>query len=158
MVLLDPVQGQVFRHHGDFTPLAQEHDFRNVFSNPPDIGGRYSVLSYFGLVPAALAGIDIVELLYRADCMREGCASCVPAHDNPGAWLGAVMGSLARQGRDKLTLTTSPSVSGFGLWAEQLIAESTGKEGKGIVPVAGEPLVSADLYGDDRLFVGLVDQ
>ena len=135
--------------------LAREHDFRNVFSNTPDIGGRYSVLSYFGLVPAALAGIDTMELLYRADCMREGCASCVPAHDNPGAWLGAVMGSLARQGRDKLTLVTSPSVSGFGLWVEQLIAESTGKEGRGIVPVAGEPLVSADCYGDDRLFVYL---
>ena len=135
--------------------LAQEHDFRSVFAAAPDIGGRYSVLSYFGLVPAALTGIDVMELLYRADCMREACASCVPAHDNPGAWLGAVMGSLARQGRDKLTLVTSPSVSGFGLWAEQLIAESTGKEGMGIVPVAGEPLVSADRYGDDRLFVYL---
>ena len=85
--------------------------------------------------------------------MREGCASFVPAHDNPGAWLGAVMGTMARKGRDKLTLVTSPSISSFGLWVEQLIAESTGKEGKGIIPIAGEPQVAPELYGDDRLFV-----
>ena len=135
--------------------LARSHDFRRVFLNPPDIGGRYSVLSYFGLVPAALAGIDIEKLLYRADCIREGCDSCVPVHDNPGVWLGAVMGTLAQQGRDKLTLVATSSVGSFGLWAEQLIAESTGKDGKGIVPVAGEPLVATDSYGDDRLFVYL---
>ncbi len=140
------------------TPLDQlgrEQGFRRVFLNPPDIGGRYSVLSYFGLVPAALIGLDLATLLDRADCMREGCASCVPAHDNPGAWLAAIMGVLARQGRDKLTLVTSPSISSFGLWVEQLIAESTGKEGRGIVPVAGEPLVTPNNYGDDRLFVYL---
>ena len=123
--------------------------------NPPDIGGRYSVLSYFGLVPAALIGVDLVKLLDRADCMREGCASCVPAHDNPGAWLGAVMSVLAKQGRDKLTLVTSPGVASFGLWVEQLLAESTGKEGTGIVPIAGEPLANAADYGEDRLFVYL---
>ena len=133
--------------------LAREKGFRKVFLNPPDIGGRYSVLSYFGLVPAALIGVNIATLLDRADCMREGCASCVPAHDNPGAWLGAVMGTMARKGRDKLTLITSPSMSSFGLWAEQLIAESTGKEVKGIVPIAGEPRVAPDSYGEDRLFV-----
>ena len=136
--------------------LARENGFRRVFLNPPDIGGRYSVLSYFGLVPAALMGIDITALLDRADCMREGCASfvpAVPAHDNPGAWLGAIMGNLALRGRDKLTLATSPSIIGFGLWVEQLIAESTGKEGKGIVPVASEPLVDPVHYGEDRLFV-----
>ena len=135
--------------------LGQEQGFRRVFLNPADIGGRYSVLSYFGLVPAALAGLDITRLLDRADCMREGCASCVPAHDNPGAWLGVVMGVLAQQGRDKLTLVTSPSISSFGLWVEQLIAESTGKQGKGIIPVAGEPLAAPDSYGEDRLFVHL---
>ena len=135
--------------------LGQEQGFRRVFLNPADIGGRYSVLSYFGLVPAALAGLDITTLLDRADCMREGCASCVPAHDNPGAWLGAVMGVLAQQGRDKLTLVTSPSISSFGLWVEQLIAESTGKQGKGIIPVAGEPLAAPNSYGEDRLFVYL---
>ena len=135
--------------------LGREQGFRRVFLNPPDIGGRYSVLSYFGLVPAALIGLDLAMLLDRADCMREGCASCVSAHDNPGAWLGTVMGVLARQGRDKLTLVTSPSISGFGLWVEQLIAESTGKEGRGIVPVAGEPLATSNFYVDDRLFVYL---
>ena len=133
--------------------LAREKCFRKIFLNPPDIGGRYSVLTYFGLVPAALIGVNIATLLDRADCMREGCVSCVPAHDNPGAWLGAVMGTMARKGRDKLTLVTSPSMSSFGLWAEQLIAESTGKEGKGIIPIAGEPRVSPDSYGEDRLFV-----
>jgi transaldolase/glucose-6-phosphate isomerase len=135
--------------------LAREKGFRRVFLNPPDIGGRYSVLSYFGLVPAALSGIDIGTLLGRADGMREGCASCVPARDNPGAWLGTAMGTLARQGRDKLTLVTSPGISGFGLWVEQLIAESTGKEGTGIVPIAGEPLSAPGNYGKDRFFVYL---
>ena len=135
--------------------LAREGGFRRVFLNPDDIGGRYSVLSYFGLVPAALIGIDVSALLDRADCMREGSASCVPARDNPGAWLGATIARLSLRGRDKLTLVTSPSIASFGLWAEQLIAESTGKEGKGIVPIAGEPLVSPDRYGSDRLFVYL---
>ena len=87
--------------------------------------------------------------------MREGCASCVPAHDNPGAWLGATIGTLALGGRDKLTLVTSAAIGSFGLWVEQLIAESTGKDGKGIVPVAGEPLGDPASYGDDRLFVYL---
>ena len=107
------------------------------------------------MVPATLIGLDVLKLLDRADCMREGTASCVPAHENPGAWLGVVMGVLAQQGRDKLTVLTSPAISSFGLWVEQLIAESTGKEGLGIVPVAGEPLASPNHYGDDRLFVYL---
>ena len=135
--------------------LAREGGFRRVFLNPADIGGRYSVLSYFGLVPAALAGMDFLKLLDPADCMREGCVSYVPAHENPGAWLGVTMGVLAQKGRDKLTLVTSPSIGSFGLWVEQLIAESTGKEGKGIVPVAGEPPAAPDRYGSDRLFVYL---
>jgi transaldolase/glucose-6-phosphate isomerase len=135
--------------------LAEEQGFRRVFANPADIGGRYSVLSYFGLVPAALIGVDIEALLERADRMREGCASCVPAHDNPAAWLGASIGRMALLGRDKLTVVTSSAVSSFGLWVEQLIAESTGKEARGIVPVVGEPLLEPPKYADDRLFVYL---
>ena len=135
--------------------MARDQGFRRVFLNPTDLGGRYSVLSYFGLVPAALIGLDITKLLDRADCMREGTASCVPVHENPGAWLGVVMGVLAQQGRDKLTLATSPTIRSFGLWVEQLIAESTGKEGRTIIPVAGEPSVSPERYGGDRLFVYL---
>ncbi len=124
--------------------LARDHGFRRAFLNPTDIGGRYSVLSYFGLVPGTLIGIDIRALLNRADRMREVCAPHVPASDNPGAWLGATMTTMALEGRDKLTLVTSPSIDGFGLWVEQIIAESTGKEGKGILPVAGEPLAAPD--------------
>jgi glucose-6-phosphate isomerase/transaldolase/glucose-6-phosphate isomerase len=134
---------------------AREQGFRRVFLNPPDVGGRYSVLSYFGLVPAALMGLDIRKLLERAGRVREGCASRVPASDNPGAWLGVVMGTLALRGRDKLTLVISPAIAGFGLWVEQLLAESTGKEGRGIVPIAREPLGAPGRYGDDRVFVYL---
>lgn len=135
--------------------LAERDGFRRTFLNPADIGGRYSVLSCFGLVPAALLGIDLEKLLDRADCMREGCAPCVKGQENPALWLGAVMGAMALQDKDKLSLVTSKSIESFGLWAEQLIAESTGKEGKGIIPVAQEPLLSPDSYGDDRLFVYL---
>jgi len=140
------------------TPLAklgEEQRFRRVFLNPPDIGGRYSVLSFFGLVPAALIGVDIRVLLDRADTMREGCASCVPVQNSAGSWLGACIGSLALEGRDKLTLVTSPTMASFGLWVEQLIAESTGKDGRGIVPIAGEPLAAPEQYGGDRQFVYL---
>ena len=135
--------------------LAEDGRFRRIFLNPSDIGGRYSVLSYFGLVPAVLTGIDITTLLDRSECMREACASCVPAHDNPGVWLGTCLGTLARKGRDSLTLITSPTISSFGLWVEQLIAESTGKEGKGIIPIVGEPLVAPIHYHEDRLFIYL---
>ena len=135
--------------------MAKDQGFRRVFANPADIGGRYSVLSYFGLVPAALVGLDLVKLIDRADGIRRSCAPDVLVHENPGAWLGAVMGGLALQGRDKLTLVSSPSINSFGLWAEQLLAESTGKEGKGIVPIANEPLISPEHYGNDRLFIYL---
>ena len=138
--------------------LGKGDGFRRVFLNQPDIGGRYSVLSYFGLVPAALAGIDIGRLLDRADCMREGCAACVSGHDNPGAQLGVLMAAMAgmdRDKRDKLTLVTPAPIDSFGLWAEQLIAESLGKEGKGIIPVAGEPLLGPQAYANDRFFVHL---
>ena len=140
------------------TPLAQigaERAFRRVFPNPPDIGGRYSVLSYFGLVPAVLMGMDIGLLLERAGRMVEASAAGRPIAENAGAWLGAAIGGMALKGKDKLTLLASPKIRAFGLWLEQLIAESLGKEGKGIVPVAEEPLVGADRYDDDRLFVYL---
>ncbi len=134
---------------------GERGNFRRVFLNPTDIGGRFSVLSYFGLVPAALLGIDLMALLDRADRMREACASCVPTGQNPGAWLGAVMAGMAQTGRDKLTLLASPALASFGLWVEQLIAESTGKQGTGILPVVGEPLLEAPAYGADRFFVYL---
>jgi len=133
--------------------LAKEHGFRWIFRNPPDIGGRYSALSYFGLVPGALMGVDVGEMLERAVEMAHSCADSVPADSNPGVWLGGVMGDLALQGRNKLTLIASPKIATFGYWVEQLIAESTGKQGKGIVPVEGEPLGKPAVYGDDRLFV-----
>ena len=133
--------------------LARKEGFRRTFLNPPDIGGRYSVLSYFGLVPAALIGLDLTTFLDRTDGMRDECASFVRPHGNPGAWLGTVMGILAEQGLDKVTLVLSPSIGSFGMWVEQLIAESTGKQGRGIVPVAGEPFADPSSYGTDRLFV-----
>jgi glucose-6-phosphate isomerase len=135
--------------------LGRAEGFRRIFLNSPEIGGRFSVLSYFGLLPAVLAGIDVGILLDRANCMREACASCVPARENPGALLGATIGVLARQGRDKLTLVTPPPLESFGLWVEQLLAESLGKDGKGIIPVAGEPWLEPGSYGRDRLFVYL---
>ena len=135
--------------------LANERGFRKVFLNPPDIGGRYSVLSDFGMVPAALAGMNVEELLESAVKTTAICGPDIPLEDNPGAWLGAAMGTLAAAGRDKLTLVSSDGVESMGLWIEQLVAESTGKEGKGIVPVAGEPLLGPEYYGNDRLFVHL---
>src|SRR5256712_5752501 len=133
--------------------LAKDHDFRWIFPNPPDIGGRYSALSSFGLVPAALMGVNVKEMLERAIEMEHSCADSVPVESNPGVWLGGVMGRLALQGRNKVTLIASPKISTFGYWVEQLIAESTGKEGKGIVPIEGEPVGKPAVYGDDRLFV-----
>ncbi len=135
--------------------LASQHDFRATFLNDPNIGGRYSALSYFGLVPAALVGVDVPLLLDRALTRVSACEACVAVGDNPGAWLGAILGELARAGRDKLTLVASPDIASFGDWVEQLIAESTGKEGRGLLPVVGEPLGSPAVYGDDRLFVHL---
>jgi len=133
--------------------LAKAHDFRWIFPGSADIGGRYSALSYFGLVPAALIGVNVGELLERAVEMAHSCADSVPADENPGVWLGAVLGQLAIGGRNKLTLITSAKVATFGYWVEQLIAESTGKQGKGIVPVEGEPVGKPAVYGDDRVFV-----
>ncbi len=137
--------------------LAQRYGFRAIFLNDPNIGGRYSVLSYFGLVPAALVGVDLDRLLDRALSMARSCgADTSPVKgDNPGAWLGAVMGELGKAGRDKVTFVVSPPLSSFGDWVEQLIAESTGKAGKGILPVVGEPLGPPRVYDPDRLFVYL---
>jgi transaldolase/glucose-6-phosphate isomerase len=137
--------------------LARQHGFRTTFLNDPNIGGRYSALSFFGLVPAALIGVDLEELLNRALTMACNCGShnCSVVGEDYGGRLGAIMGELARAGRDKLTLITSPAFGSFGDWVEQLIAESTGKEGKGILPVVGEPVGTPGVYGDDRVFVYL---
>jgi transaldolase/glucose-6-phosphate isomerase len=135
--------------------LAAEKKFRRTFINPPDIGGRYSALSYFGLVPAALIGVDVGGLLHRAHRMAESCAAFVPTYQNPAAWLGAILAEGTLAGRDKATFVLSPSIATFGLWAEQLIAESTGKEGKGILPVAEEPLGAPEVYGTDRVFISI---
>ena len=133
---------------------AQRDKFRRIFTNPADIGGRYSALSYFGMVPAAIAGVDIETLLDRAQ--HAAHVAIVPSpRKNPAAMLGAVMGALAAQGRDKLTLITPAPLDTLGLWIEQLVAESTGKEGKGILPVAGEPPLDVRDYGKDRLFVAV---
>jgi len=140
------------------TPQAEEgsrRGFRRVFLNPADIGGRYSALSYFGLVPAALGGVDLAGLLDRAATMVHACSGSGPVDENPGAWLGAVFAEAAKAGRDKVTIIAPPALQGFGVWAEQLIAESTGKEGKGLVPIADEALGPPEVYGTDRLFVRL---
>ena len=135
--------------------LAKERGFRRVFENDPNIGGRYSVLSYFGLVPAALMGVDLEALLSASQEAEQNCNSYDTSAGNSGLWMGLAMGELALQGRDKLTFIVSEPVSSFGIWVEQLIAESTGKEGKGILPVADEPLGDPDSYGDDRVFAYL---
>jgi transaldolase / glucose-6-phosphate isomerase len=135
--------------------LAADHGFRATFRNPEDIGGRYSALSYFGLVPAALIGMDLHALLDGAEEMECANDGCVAVGDAPAALLGAVMGEGALAGRDKLTLVLPAEIASYGDWVEQLIAESTGKEGKGIVPIVGEDLGPAEAYGDDRVFVAI---
>jgi len=140
------------------TPLAKlagERRFRALVEAPPDVGGRYSALTPFGLVPAGLMGVDLDDLLGRGRDMAAACGPQVAAADNPGLFLGAALGELTLAGRDKVTFAASPGLAAFPLWLEQLIAESTGKIGRGIVPVAGEPLGPPESYGDDRFFVGL---
>ena len=129
--------------------IAKKYKFRQTFLNDPNIGGRYSALSYFGLLPATLTGVDVTKLLQRA--------LATSSQPNAGAYLGAIMGALAgdKAAIDKVTFITSPTLASFGDWVEQLIAESTGKEGTGILPVVGEPVGAPDAYGDDRLFVDL---
>ena len=135
--------------------LAREHGFLHTFVNDPEIGGRYSALSYFGLVPAALMGIDVTAILERAQVAEQACQHYDHSSNNSGLWLGVALGELSLHRRDKLTFAVAEPIGSFGLWVEQLIAESTGKEGKGILPVADEPLGSPEVYGDDRVFVHL---
>ena len=134
--------------------LARERGFRAVFNAPEDVGGRYSALTNFGLVPAALLGVDVRELLQRARAMAEACTGPA-ASSNPGLVLGAALGELALAGRDKVTFLASREIESFPDWIEQLVAESTGKIGRGIVPVVGERTGEPGVYGQDRFFVGL---
>jgi transaldolase/glucose-6-phosphate isomerase len=133
--------------------LAEEKKYRRVFVNPADIGGRYSALSYFGLVPGALLGVDVAGLLGTAVEMAAACAAIVPGAEIAALRLGVILGLAAKVGRDKLTLVVSPELASLGSWIEQLVAASTGKEGKGVVPVDLEPLGAPSEYGADRLFV-----
>ena len=130
--------------------IAKQYQFRDTYLNDPNIGGRYSVLSYFGLLPATLAGVDVTRLLKSASDMAQNNQKS--AESNHAVVVGAIMGELAKVGRDKVTLILSPAITSFGDWVEQLIAESTGKDGKGILPVVGEKVTSPDVYGDDRVF------
>lgn len=140
------------------TPLediARNLCFRACYLGDPEIGGRFSALSPFGLVPSALKGIEIQKILDKGQEMAALCQISSPLQNNPGAFLGAILGVLAEASRDKATFILSPKIESFGFWLEQLIAESTGKEGKAILPVVGEPLTRLDAYGDDRFFVYL---
>ena len=138
--------------------VATQHRFRAVFHGVPDIGGRFSALSVFGTIPAAAMGIDVEKLGARADEMRARSTASVPVRENPGVMLGLVLGVLARSGRDKVTFLASPSVAPLGAWVEQLLAESTGKQGHGLIPVDGETLASPERYRADRVFVYLRDE
>jgi len=140
------------------TPLekmGREESYREVFLNPADIGGRFSALSFFGLVPAAVAGLDVGRLLDGARAVLRESSATTSAEDSPGLVLGAVLAEAVLAGRDKVTLFASPELESFGIWAEQLVAESIGKEGKGLIPVAGEPPGGPEVYGADRIFVVL---
>ncbi len=133
--------------------VAETSHFRHIYFGLASIGGRYSVLSDFGLVPAAVIGMDVPRFLDAAEVMVHSCAASVPPVANPGVLLGTILGVLAKEGKDKLTLIASPGISNLGAWLEQLIAESTGKEGHGIIPVDLEPLAPPESYGEDRVFV-----
>ncbi len=134
---------------------AGENHFRRIFHGIPSIGGRYSVLSSFGLVPAAIAGFDVARLVELSRHMIRSCAAEVPPAENPGVALGLVLGAAAARGRDKVTIVTARPLASFGAWVEQLLAESTGKQGKGLIPIDGEPLGRPEVYADDRLFIDL---
>lgn len=133
--------------------LARRHGFRRIIQADPAVGGRYSALTVFGLVPALLLNLDVTELLKRAEWMAAQCSPNLPASRNPGLALGAFIGEAAKQGRDKLTILADPEVHAFGSWLEQLIAESSGKQGKGIIPIDMEPALPPEEYSQDRLFV-----
>jgi transaldolase/glucose-6-phosphate isomerase len=132
--------------------MAKEHGYSHIFLGDPAIGGRYSVLSVFGMVPAAMMGIDVADFFASSAPMVQACGPDAPPAVNPGVTLGVILGEAANAGRDKLTILTTPELEPIGAWLEQLIAESTGKHGKGIVPVDLEPLAPAEDYGADRLF------
>ncbi|HEX6236519.1 MAG TPA: hypothetical protein VFZ68_04960 [Acidimicrobiales bacterium] len=152
----DPGRFAVITDPGsELATLAADARYAARWENPPDIGGRYSALSLFGLVPALLAGADVGGLLASATAMGDRLRSSPPA--NPAARLAATMAAGVRSGRDKLTILVPESVAGFGLWLEQLVAESTGKDGTGVVPVVGEAVAGPESYGDDRVFVALGD-
>lgn len=135
--------------------VATRQGFARVFHGDPSIGGRYSVLSPFGLVPAATAGIDVRTLIKHTLAMVRSCGPDVPPHENPGVQLGLAMGLAGLTGRDKVTILSSQKIADFGAWAEQLIAESTGKDGKGLIPIDGEPLGDPSIYGNDRFFIDI---
>jgi len=135
--------------------VAEADHFRHVYFGLPSIGGRYSALSNFGMIPGAIQGVDIPKLLDRTEEMVHACASVVPADENPGTILGAILGTLQKTGRDKVTLFASPGIHDLGAWLEQLLAESTGKQGKGLIPVDRESIGSPEVYGKDRVFVYL---
>ena len=135
--------------------LGERYQFRDLFINDPHIGGRYSALSFFGLVPAALSGVNLERLLDRARVMARRCRPRVDLENNPGAVLGTLLGVYAREGRDKATFFTPPALQDFPNWIEQLLAESTGKNGSGILPVVGEPAYPPEAYGEDRVFISL---
>jgi len=134
---------------------AEADKFRYIFHGLPSIGGRYSALSNFGIVPAACMGLDVAKFLDRTEEMVQACAAAVPVENNPGVMLGIILGCAAIIGRDKVTIITSPAISDLGAWLEQLLAESTGKQGKGIIPVDREHLAAPDAYGSDRIFAYL---
>ena len=131
---------------------AEADKFRHIFPGVPSIGGRYSALSNFGIVPAAAMGLDVAKFLDRTEEMVQACAASVPVEQNPGVVLGAILGAAAKSGRDKVTIIASPAISDLGAWLEQLLAESTGKHGKGIIPVDRESLAAPATYGSDRIF------
>ncbi len=133
--------------------VAEDNGFRHIFHGVPSIGGRYSALSDFGMIPAAIMGVDVARFLERTHKMALACSPRQPVEDNPGVVLGCALGSAANQGRDKVTIIASPGIWDLGAWLEQLLAESTGKQGKGLIPVDREPVGSPRTYGDDRLFV-----
>ncbi|MEM7591488.1 MAG: bifunctional transaldolase/phosoglucose isomerase [Cyanobacteria bacterium P01_A01_bin.83] len=135
--------------------IAEQDNFRHIFYGIASIGGRYSALSNFGMVPGAAMGVDMPKFLDITEEMVHSCAPSVPAEDNPGVVLGTILGVLANEGRDKITLVTSPGIGDMGAWLEQLLAESTGKQGRGLIPVDLEPLGEPEVYGNDRLFVYL---
>jgi transaldolase/glucose-6-phosphate isomerase len=135
--------------------IAEADGFRHIFFGVPSIGGRYSALSNFGMVPAAIQGVDVPKFLDRTEDMVRACASCAPVEENPGVVLGTILGVLGKNGCDKVTIAASPGISDLGAWLEQLLAESTGKDGKGLIPVDREALGPPEVYGQDRVFAYL---